>query len=79
MKNLVILGASRAGKTTLAREINKKYPNYHILSGDSIRNAFQETLPQNEINKYDGKGMREDFSRFSAYLFKEHIKKNRGF
>lgn len=74
MKNLVILGASRAGKSTIAREINKLYPNYHIIRGDSIRHAFQETLPQNEINKYDGKGMKEDFARFSAELFKSHAK-----
>lgn len=72
MKNLVIFGASRAGKSTLAREINKLYPNYHIIRGDCIRNAFQETLPKNEINKYNGKGMREDFARFSAELFKDH-------
>lgn len=73
MKNLVILGASRAGKSTLAKEINNLYPNYHILRGDCIRHAFQEELPQNEINKYDGKGMEEDFARFSAELFKSHI------
>lgn len=79
MKNLVILGASRAGKSTIAREINKIYPQYHILIGDAIRRAFQETLPQNEINKYGGEGMQEDFARFSASLFQQHIKKNKNF
>ena len=52
MKNIAIFGASRAGKTTLAREINKVYTNYHIINGDSIRKTFQKELPQNEINKY---------------------------
>lgn len=79
MKNLVILGASRSGKTTLAREVNKQYPNYHIINGDSIRHTFERVLPQNEINKRNGKGMREDFAKFSAELFKNEIKRNNGF
>ncbi len=62
MKNLVILGASRAGKTTLSYEINRIYPQYHVISGDSIRDAFAEALPQNEINASNGKGMRGRFS-----------------
>lgn len=78
MKNLVILGASRAGKSTLAYEINKIYPNYQILTGDAIRRAFQDTFPQMEINNHSGKGMKEDFARFSACLFKTHLKDNIG-
>lgn len=77
MKNIAIFGASRAGKTTLAREINKIYPNYHIINGDSIRKAFQEELPQNDINKYNGKGMKEDFAKFSAAFFKDEIERNK--
>lgn len=79
MKNLVILGASRAGKTTLAREISEMYPNYHIINGDSIRNAFQEELPQNDINKYNGKGMQEDFAKFCASYFRNQITRNKGY
>lgn len=73
MKNLVILGASRAGKTTLSNEINKIYPQYHIFRGDCIRSSFQEVLPQNGINKYNGDGMKEDFAKFCAKLFYKHI------
>lgn len=69
MKNLVILGASRAGKTTLSREINKIYPNYHIISGDAVRDAFSDTLPQNNINANEGVGMKEDFPKFLGSLF----------
>ncbi len=79
MKNIAIFGASRAGKTTLARSINKIYPNYHIINGDSIRKAFQRELPQNNINQYNGIGMKEDFSRFSAALFKDEIERNKGY
>lgn len=79
MKNLVILGASRAGKTTLARKICETYHNYHLINGDSIRNAFQETLPQNNINKYNGSGMKEDFAKFCASYFRNQINRNKGY
>lgn len=78
MKNIVILGASRAGKTTLAREICKLYPSYHLINGDSIRSAFQEVLPQNNINKFGGTGMIEDFSKFCANYFRNQISRNKG-
>lgn len=79
MKNIVILGASRSGKTTLAREICKIYSNYHIINGDSIQNAFEDTLPQNKINNYGGEGMKEDFARFCGRLFRDEINRNKGF
>lgn len=77
MKNFAIFGASRAGKSTLARIINEAYSNYHIISGDSIRYAFQYELPQNGINKYGGHGMKEDYAKFCASLFKNQIKRNK--
>lgn len=76
IKNIVILGASRAGKSTLAKMINKIYPEYHIISGDSIRHAFQNELPQNKINQFGGDGMVEDYSRFCASYFKNQIARN---
>lgn len=79
MKNLIILGASRAGKTTLARKICEIYSNYHLINGDSIRNAFQETLPQNNINKYNGTGMKDDFAKFCASYFRNQINRNKGY
>ncbi len=79
MKNLVILGASRAGKTTLARKICEIYPNYHLINGDSIRSAFQKTLPQNNINKYNGAGMKDDFAKFCASYFRNQINRNKDY
>ena len=79
MKNLIILGASRAGKTTLARKICEIYSNYHLINGDSMRNAFQETLPQNNINKYNGTGMKDDFAKFCASYFRNQINRNKGY
>lgn len=45
MKNIIIIGPSRVGKSTLASLICKKY-NFNYISGDSIRNAFINIYPQ---------------------------------
>lgn len=76
MKNIAIFGSSRSGKSTLSRMISKKFPNYHIISGDDIRNTFADVLPQNNINSKGGSGMVEDFPNFLSTLFYKSIKGN---
>lgn len=76
MKNIAIFGSSRSGKSTLAKMIAKKYSNYHIIIGDDIRKAFQEVLPNNDINSNGGKGMVDDFPNFLSFLFYKSIKRN---
>lgn len=44
-KNIIILGAARAGKSTLARMLHKKY-NYSIVSIDSFVSALKEGFPE---------------------------------
>lgn len=46
MKNkiVIILGAARAGKSTLAQKIHRKY-NYSIISIDSFVSALRDTFP----------------------------------
>lgn len=78
MKNIVILGASRSGKSTLAKMICKKYSNYNVIIGDAIRKAFSEILSQNNINSNNGIGMSDDFPNFLAYMFYRSIKKSNG-
>lgn len=78
MKNIAIFGSSRSGKSTLSKMLSKKYPNYHIIIGDDIRWAFQETLPNNNINSKGGIGMVEDFPNFLSFLFYKSIKRNKG-
>jgi len=48
LKNIIIVGPSRAGKTTLARKINEKL-NYFIISLDNIAAAFGRAYPQLDI------------------------------
>ncbi len=44
MKNIIIIGPSRVGKSTLAAKLCKKY-HFDYISGDSIRNAFIHIYP----------------------------------
>ena len=45
MKNIIIIGSSRVGKSTLASILCAKY-NSNYMSGDSIRNAFINIYPE---------------------------------
>ena len=48
MKNIIIAGPSRSGKSTLARKINEEL-NYFIISADKLVAAFQGAYPQLDI------------------------------
>lgn len=76
MKNIAIFGSARSGKSTLAKMISKKFPNYHIIIGDDIRWAFQEILPELNINSNGGSGMKKIFPNFIASYFYKSIKRN---
>ncbi|MCL2722313.1 MAG: ATP-binding protein, partial [Treponema sp.] len=53
MKNIVILGPSRAGKTTLTKKLNEVL-NYSVVCFDSIIYAFEQSFPQLGICSGDG-------------------------
>ena len=40
MKNILIVGCGRSGKTTLSKMINDKYNNYNILHSDDLKWAM---------------------------------------
>ncbi|MHB1484120.1 MAG: AAA family ATPase [Saccharofermentanales bacterium] len=48
MKNIIIVGPSRAGKTTLARKISEEL-NYFVISLDKLVATFQGAYPQLDI------------------------------
>lgn len=73
MKNIMILWAARAGKTTLARLIKKEYQNYCILDWDCVRMAFERVIPELEINHLNGAGMVNTFPQFCIELFMDQI------
>ena len=48
MKNIVIFGCPRAGKTTISKRLNEEL-KYNIISIDSIVTAFQGVYPEIQI------------------------------
>ncbi len=48
MKNIIIAGPSRAGKSTLARKINEEL-NYFVISVDKLVATFDGAYPQLDI------------------------------
>lgn len=78
MKNIIILGVARSGKTTLARMIKQKYSNYNIIDGDCIRTTFEKVMPKLHINHINGEGMTEKFPEFCSKLFEYQVKEHKG-
>ena len=48
MKNIIIVGPSRAGKSTLARKLNEEL-NYFVIGLDKLVATFGEAYPQLDI------------------------------
>ena len=48
MKNIIIAGPSRAGKSTLARMLNEEL-NYFVIGVDKLVAVFQEAYPQLDV------------------------------
>ena len=40
MKNILIMGIGRAGKTTLSEMLKDKYNNYNLIHSDSLKWAM---------------------------------------
>ena len=51
MKNVIIVGAARSGKTTLAKKISKEL-GWSAISVDALISAFQEVFPQLNIKHH---------------------------
>ena len=49
MKNILIFGHSRAGKTSLAKRLGEEF-RLNVLNEDSLITAFERAFPQLEIN-----------------------------
>lgn len=52
MKNILILGPGRAGKSTLSRMLKEKLPKYNLIHTDAIRNAIQFNLPSEYVKDF---------------------------
>ena len=68
MKNIIIAGASRAGKTTLAERLNKEL-NYFVISSDKIVATFGRAYPQLDIRlHWDYEKMKENLAPFIGHF-----------
>jgi len=77
-KNIAIFGSSRAGKTTLAKMIAHRYPDYQFMVGDVLIGTFEREMPQLGIDHVGGFGMQEDFPEFLSSLFRRNIENGAG-
>ena len=69
-KNILIIGAARSGKTTLARKISKEY-NYNLISLDDIISGC-EGLPECNIRHFgDENEVSKNLSQFLNRYLKE--------
>lgn len=75
MKNIIILGRPRAGKSTLANMIADKY-NYQIIRTDTIRNTFRDVLPELNIRPSTAIDSKE-FQLFCKTYLEKNIKQER--
>jgi adenylate kinase family enzyme len=64
MKNIVIIGAPRSGKSTFARKLFEKEKKYNVIGSDEVRDAFMEVIPELEINDKNGVGTKDIFPIF---------------
>ncbi len=75
MKNIIIIGRPRAGKSTLANMIADKY-HYQIIRTDTIRNAFRDVFPELGIRPYTAIESKE-FQMFCKAFFDKNVKQPR--
>ncbi len=68
MKDILIFGVPRAGKTTLSKLLIRELENYHIFSIDAIRNGFGDIFPKLEINDREGKNNQVTLPKYVARL-----------
>lgn len=76
MKNIMILGICRTGKTTFSRMIQKKFSNYQIIEVDTIISALQKTIPDIPIGFIHDKIENNKLPKFLNLLIEKNINKN---
>ncbi len=67
MKNIIVAGWGRAGKTTLARKINEEL-NYFVISLDKLIATFHGAYPQLNIKFGYGRKMTDNIAPFLGHF-----------
>ena len=82
MKNILIIGVARAGKTTLSNMIKDKYNQYNLIHSDSIVWGMIRGSGKEEYFVKNIKGRKEwehgtEFQKILVEIFKASIKKDK--
>lgn len=72
MKNIIICGVSRSGKTTLVEMLSKKL-NYNVFETDILVSAFQDVFPELGISHKDEFKTSKLFSPFMFKILEEFL------
>lgn len=76
MKNIMILGICRTGKTTFSKMIQKEFKNYQIIEVDTIISALQRTVPNVPIGFIHDNLKENRLPEFLNLLIQKNINKN---
>ena len=82
MKNILIIGIGRAGKTTLSEMLKNKYKNYNLLHSDSLKWAMiraenKESYYKENVDKQNEFEHSDYFQRTLLGLFNSLIKEDK--
>jgi len=64
-KNIIIFGASRAGKTTLAKKLNEKL-NFSVIGTDDITDILRKSFPELMLN--DSNDWEKTMANFAPFI-----------
>ena len=78
MKNILILGPGRAGKSTLSRMLKEKLPNYNLIHTDAIRNAIQSNLPREYVDDFLNYKENQFFQKVLLSFLTEQSEQDKG-
>lgn len=73
MKNILILGTCRTGKTTFSKMLQKNLENYQIIEVDSIIAALQKTFDNIQIGFIHDNLENNKLSEFISILIEKFI------
>lgn len=76
MKNIMIFGVCRTGKTTFSKMIQKEYNNYQIIEVDTIISALQKTIPNVPIGFIHDNLKENRLPEFLNLFIQKNINKN---
>ncbi len=70
MKNIIVIGASRAGKSTFTKLLNKKISNLMIIRTDLLRLAFRDAISKDQNIKTSSLKTNKDYLNYVLSYYK---------